>query len=67
MSDSIDEQIRLEKQRLRGEKNVVKVLLLGQSESGKSTTLKRTSSPSSSPPLSSSALTYHTHRVPAFA
>ena len=42
MSDSIDEQIRLDKQRLRTEKDIVKVLLLGQSESGKSTTLKRT-------------------------
>ena len=45
VSDSIDEQIRLDKQRLRTEKDIVKVLLLGQSESGKSTTLKRTSSP----------------------
>ncbi|KAJ2915543.1 hypothetical protein MD484_g4866, partial [Candolleomyces efflorescens] len=40
-SEAIDEDIRKEKARLkREEKNLVKVLLLGQSESGKSTTLK---------------------------
>ncbi|KAF5335495.1 hypothetical protein D9611_012203 [Ephemerocybe angulata] len=40
-SDAIDEELRKEKSRLKKEeKGVVKVLLLGQSESGKSTTLK---------------------------
>ena len=46
VSDSIDEQIRQEKDarkaKLKGRKQI-KVLLLGQSESGKSTTLKRKS------------------------
>ena len=44
ISDSIDEQIRLEKEALNAKKKSrkeIKVLLLGQSESGKSTTLKR--------------------------
>ncbi|THH04740.1 hypothetical protein EW145_g5299 [Phellinidium pouzarii] len=41
VSDDIDEQIRLEKVELKRQKNVIKVLLLGQSESGKSTTLKQ--------------------------
>lgn len=44
ISDDIDEQIRQEKEaqraKLRARKEI-KVLLLGQSESGKSTTLKR--------------------------
>ncbi|KAJ3746872.1 guanine nucleotide binding protein, alpha subunit [Lentinula detonsa] len=40
ISDAIDEQIRQEKQMLQKQKELVKVLLLGQSESGKSTTLK---------------------------
>ncbi|CAA7269764.1 unnamed protein product [Cyclocybe aegerita] len=40
VSDLIDEQLKAEKQALKKEKYVVKVLLLGQSESGKSTTLK---------------------------
>lgn len=46
ISDSIDEQIRQEKDarkaKLKGRKQI-KVLLVGQSESGKSTTLKRKS------------------------
>lgn len=41
VSDAIDEQIRQEKAMLKKHKADVKVLLLGQSESGKSTTLKR--------------------------
>ena len=41
VSDSIDEQILKEKAALKKQKNIVKILLLGQSESGKSTTLKR--------------------------
>ncbi|KAJ3928558.1 MAG: guanine nucleotide binding protein, alpha subunit [Lentinula lateritia] len=40
ISDAIDEQIRQERQILQKQKELVKVLLLGQSESGKSTTLK---------------------------
>lgn len=40
VSDNIDEMIRAEKKEKRV-KQEVKVLLLGQSESGKSTTLKR--------------------------
>lgn len=40
VSDGIDEMIRAEKKERRV-KQEVKVLLLGQSESGKSTTLKR--------------------------
>ncbi|ETW86433.1 hypothetical protein HETIRDRAFT_377042 [Heterobasidion irregulare TC 32-1] len=50
ISDSIDEQIRLDRAELKKNKPDVKVLLLGQSESGKSTTLKREHSPP--PPLS---------------
>ena len=41
VSDDIDEQLRQEKAALRKKKQEVKILLLGQSESGKSTTLKR--------------------------
>lgn len=44
VSDGIDEMIRAEKKEKRV-KQEVKVLLLGQSESGKSTTLKRESDP----------------------
>lgn len=43
VSDAIDEQLRQEKALLKKQKPDVKVLLLGQSESGKSTTLKRES------------------------
>ncbi|KAG6840843.1 hypothetical protein C0991_003790 [Blastosporella zonata] len=39
-SEAIDESIKQERELAKKEKNVVKVLLLGQSESGKSTTLK---------------------------
>jgi hypothetical protein len=35
VSDRIDEEIKLEKAALKKQKSVVKVLLLGQSESGK--------------------------------
>ena len=42
VSDDIDEQIRVEKAEMRKKKQEIKILLLGQSESGKSTTLKRT-------------------------
>ncbi|KAF8125644.1 guanine nucleotide binding protein, alpha subunit [Boletus edulis] len=40
VSDSIDEQLRQERVALKKKKKPVKVLLLGQSESGKSATLK---------------------------
>ncbi|KAF8153162.1 heterotrimeric G protein alpha subunit [Crassisporium funariophilum] len=40
VSDGIDEDIKQERARSKKGKNVIKVLLLGQSESGKSTTLK---------------------------
>ncbi|EIM80220.1 G-alpha-domain-containing protein [Stereum hirsutum FP-91666 SS1] len=40
VSDEIDEQLRNERMALKKKKAPVKVLLLGQSESGKSTTLK---------------------------
>ncbi|KAE9407524.1 guanine nucleotide binding protein, alpha subunit [Gymnopus androsaceus JB14] len=40
VSDAIDEQIRQERQLLQKQKDLTKILLLGQSESGKSTTLK---------------------------
>ncbi|KAK7462125.1 hypothetical protein VKT23_007728 [Stygiomarasmius scandens] len=40
ISDLIDEEIKQERAKLKRERNLVKVLLLGQSESGKSTTLK---------------------------
>ncbi|KAH0834093.1 guanine nucleotide binding protein, alpha subunit [Lanmaoa asiatica] len=43
-SDSIDEQLRQERITLKKKKKPVKVLLLGQSESGKSATLKSQSS-----------------------
>ena len=42
ISDDIDEMLKAERNERR-KKSPVKVLLLGQSESGKSTTLKRTS------------------------
>lgn len=45
VSDDIDEQIKLDKADLKRYRETVKVLLLGQSESGKSTTLKRALSP----------------------
>jgi len=41
VSDSIDELIRIERNEKKKNKAEVNVLLLGQSESGKSTTLKR--------------------------
>ncbi|KAI0043782.1 G-alpha-domain-containing protein [Auriscalpium vulgare] len=41
ISDAIDEQIRMDKTEMRKAKPDVKILLLGQSESGKSTTLKQ--------------------------
>ena len=41
VSDAIDEQIKLDRQAFKKQKQAIKVLLLGQSESGKSTTLKR--------------------------
>jgi guanine nucleotide-binding protein alpha-1 subunit len=41
ISEAIDEQLKLERAEQRRNKVDVKVLLLGQSESGKSTTLKR--------------------------
>ncbi|KAF8221182.1 heterotrimeric G protein alpha subunit [Tricholoma matsutake] len=40
VSDRIDEEIKQERLLAKKEKNVIKVLLLGQAESGKSTTLK---------------------------
>ncbi|CAA7268550.1 unnamed protein product [Cyclocybe aegerita] len=40
VSDMIDDQLKAEKLALKKDKYVVRVLLLGQSESGKSTTLK---------------------------
>ncbi|KAG5725578.1 Guanine nucleotide-binding protein G(t) subunit alpha-3 [Termitomyces sp. T112] len=40
ISDRIDEEIKAEKAAMKKQRAVVKVLLLGQSESGKSTTLK---------------------------
>lgn len=43
VSDAIDEQIKLDRQAYKKQKQAIKVLLLGQSESGKSTTLKRES------------------------
>ena len=49
ISDDIDEQLKQERNQLKKRKQV-RVLLLGQSESGKSTTLKRPSASSSSPP-----------------
>jgi len=41
VSDAIDEQLRTERADLKRKRADVKILLLGQSESGKSTTLKR--------------------------
>ncbi|KAG2001571.1 heterotrimeric G protein alpha subunit, variant 2 [Coprinopsis cinerea AmutBmut pab1-1] len=40
INDRIDEEIKQERARAKKERNVIKLLLLGQSESGKSTTLK---------------------------
>lgn len=42
ISDNIDEQIKLDETKLKWHKKLVKIVLLGQSESGKSTTLKCT-------------------------
>jgi hypothetical protein len=42
VSDAIDEQLRVERAELKKSTPDVRILLLGQSESGKSTTLKRT-------------------------
>jgi hypothetical protein len=42
VSDAIDEQLRAERAELKKSRPDVRILLLGQSESGKSTTLKRT-------------------------
>lgn len=50
VSDDIDEQIRQDRVALRKQKQAIKILLLGQSESGKSTTLKRESFFLSQPP-----------------
>jgi guanine nucleotide-binding protein alpha-1 subunit len=48
VSDRIDEQLKAEKATLKKEqKGLVKVLFLGQSESGKSTALKSITSPTS--------------------
>lgn len=48
-SDAIDEQLRAERVELKKNRPDVRILLLGQSESGKSTTLKRRcSSPANS-------------------
>jgi guanine nucleotide-binding protein subunit alpha len=44
VSDTIDEQLRAERAELKKSRPDVRILLLGQSESGKSTTLKRTCS-----------------------
>lgn len=40
VSDQIDDQIKAEKAALKKKKKPIRVLLLGQSESGKSTTVK---------------------------
>src|SRR6266702_123473 len=48
VSDAIDEQLRVERTELKRNRPDVKILLLGQSESGKSTTLKRRCSHQSS-------------------
>jgi len=40
VSDRIDEEIKAERAAMKKQRGIVKVLLLGQSESGKSTTLK---------------------------
>ncbi|KAF8555617.1 G-alpha-domain-containing protein [Imleria badia] len=40
ISDQIDDELRAEKAALKKQEQIVKILLLGQSESGKSTTLK---------------------------
>lgn len=50
VSDAIDEQLRTERADLKRNRVDVKILLLGQSESGKSTTLKRMCSIISFPP-----------------
>lgn len=61
VSDDIDEMLKAERNERRKGK-AIKVLLLGQSEGGKSTTLKRTSmSVFSSPMLHSLTLTLETH------
>ncbi len=41
VSDAIDDQLRTERAELKKTRPDVRILLLGQSESGKSTTLKR--------------------------
>ncbi|KAG6820150.1 hypothetical protein H0H93_004732 [Arthromyces matolae] len=60
VSDSIDEMIRQERSQRKRAKPEVNVLLLGQSESGKSTTLKR-------PLHRTVALCGHVHSVPIAA
>ena len=49
VSDDIDEMIKHDRAAMKKQKQAVKILLLGQSESGKSTTLKRESIVSSFP------------------
>lgn len=55
VSDEIDERIRLDRVAFKKKNDLFKLLLLGQSESGKSTTLKSTL------PSSSSSSKYHSH------
>ena len=61
VSDAIDEQLRVERAELKRNRPDVKILLLGQSESGKSTTLKRRCLPSY---FLLGAEWAHTHLIP---
>jgi hypothetical protein len=65
VSDAIDEQLRSERADLKRNRVDVKILLLGQSESGKSTTLKRMYSIIPFPPCPVIKLRYVCLSVPA--
>ena len=67
VSDSIDEQLRAERAELKKNRPDVRILLLGQSESGKSTTLKRMCSRLHLPTRSRAHISIQCRRAPTHA